>query len=156
MKLCQSSPDSRTNPRPPTVLLVEDNEMDVFVIREVLDRCGLSFGLQVAVDGQDALQYLHSLAEDEKSPCPALVLLDLNLPKVSGIEVLMQLRSASQCDRTRVIVISSSDSESDREAAERLGADAYFRKPAALTAYMELAHVINRLLPTSRRATLES
>jgi chemotaxis family two-component system response regulator Rcp1 len=137
-------------PRAPTALLVEDNEMDVFVIREVLDQCGLDVRLRVARDGQEALQYLQDLNEDVKSACPVLVLLDLNLPKVSGIEVLTQLRSATRYDRTLVIVISSSNSESDREAAQRLRADAYFRKPADLAAYMELAQVIKHLLPTSQ------
>lgn len=140
-------------PEPLQVLLVEDNEMDVFVSREVLDRCGRSVRLRVLRDGHEALQYLEDLVQDLESPCPALVLLDLNLPKVSGIEVLTQLRSASRWDRTLVIVVSSSDSESDRAAAARLGANAYFRKPTDLAEYMELAGVIDGLMPTAEAST---
>ena len=129
------------------MLLVEDNETDVFVIREVLKRSGLNYQLRVATDGQDALRYLDEMAADEKSPGPALVLLDLNVPKVAGLEVLRRLRSRPQFSRTRVVVVSSSDAESDRDAARRLGAEAYFRKPQDLAAYMELANVIRDLLP---------
>jgi chemotaxis family two-component system response regulator Rcp1 len=132
------------------VLLVEDNEMDVFVIREALDRCGRNVDVRVVKDGEQALRYLQDVAEDVKSACPALILIDLNLPKVSGIEVLAKLRRCSRCNRTPVIVVSSSDSESDRSAAAALGADAYFRKPNNLAAYMELTEVIKRVMPTSQ------
>jgi CheY-like chemotaxis protein len=130
-----------------TVLLVEDNETDVFVIREVLKRSGLNYQLRVARDGQDALRFLDEMAKDEKSPGPALVLLDLNIPKVPGLEVLRRLRSRPQFNRTPVVVVSSSDSESDRDTARRLGAEVYFRKPQDLAAYMDLAGVIRRVLP---------
>jgi CheY-like chemotaxis protein len=128
------------------VLLVEDNPTDVFVIKEVLDRCGLNLRVRSARDGQDALTYLQDLAGNESSLCPALVLLDLNLPKISGFEVLEVLRSGPRCNRTPVIIVSSSKAQTDRAAAERLGADAYFEKPADLKAYQELGPVIMRFL----------
>jgi chemotaxis family two-component system response regulator Rcp1 len=129
------------------VLLVEDNETDVFVIKEVLKRSGLNLQLHVVRDGQAALLYLQEASNDEKSAGPALILLDLNIPKVAGLEVLRRIRSGSHFSRARVVVVSSSDSESDRNAARRLGAEVYFRKPTDLTAYMELAGVIRRVLP---------
>lgn len=129
-----------------TVLLVDDNPTDVFVIREAIERSGLDLNLHLASNGEEALLYLQDLAESEKPLCPALVLLDLNLPKVGGIEVLRHLRGSSLYGRTPVIVITSSTAEADRAAVRRLGAEAYFQKPTSLSAYMELAEVVKRIL----------
>jgi len=142
----QANPEVLPNPGPHTVLLVEDNPTDAFVIKEVLEGCGLNLRLRVAVNGQDALQYLQDVAGNENSPCPALVLLDLNLPRIGGIEVLRELRRGSRCNRTPVIIVTSSAAEADRIAAQRLSVEAYFQKPRDLTAYMELAQVIKSVL----------
>jgi len=129
------------------VLLVEDNELDVFVIRDAVDRCNLNLQLVVVTDGEGAAAYLHGLAGDNTAPYPVLILLDLNIPKISGMEVLKRIRTGMRCTHTPVIVVSSSDAASDREAAKHLGAEAYFRKPADLTAYLDLCDVIKRVLP---------
>lgn len=142
-------PESLANAGARTVLLVEDNPTDVYVIREVLEKCGLNLRLRLAGDGEDALLYLQSLAKTKKSSCPALILLDLNLPKISGIEVLQQLRAGSPCRRTPVIVVTSSTAEGDRAAVQRLGAEAYFQKPKSLAAYMQLAGLIKRVLASA-------
>ncbi|HXJ14704.1 MAG TPA: response regulator, partial [Candidatus Limnocylindrales bacterium] len=136
-------------PGPCTVLLVEDNPTDVFVIREAIEASGLDLKIRIAGDGQEALWYLQDLAGNENVSCPALVLLDLNLPKVDGIEVLRQLRGGSRCSRTPVVVVTSSTAEEDRAAVLRLGAESYFQKPNTLAAYKELAQVIKRLLRPS-------
>jgi len=109
------------------VLLVEDNPTDVFVIKEAIERSGLDLDLHLATNGEEALVYLQNLAKSEKPLCPALVLLDLNLPKIGGIEVLRKLRGSSPCNQTPVIVVTSSTAESDRAAVRRLGAEAYFQ-----------------------------
>ena len=130
------------------MLVLEDNPTDVFVIKEVLAICAPHLQIRVAVDGREALQYLQDLDQDESATCPALVLVDLNVPKVDGIEVLRRLRRGSRCKRTPVVVISSSTADKDRAAARRLGAEAYFQKPKDLMAYMELANVIKGVLQT--------
>ena len=128
------------------MLLIEDNPTDVFVIKEALERSGLQLNLRLASNGEEALRYLEDLAGSENPSCPALILLDLNLPKIGGIEVLRHLRSTSPCSRTPVIVVTSSTAEADRAAVRRLGAEAYFQKPTSLAAYMELAEVVKRIL----------
>jgi CheY-like chemotaxis protein len=127
-------------------LVVEDNPTDVFVIREVLHTCRLGYRVIIARDGQEALTYLREIARDGSTPCPALLLLDLNMPRVSGLDVLRELRGATRCSRTPVIVVTSSTADTDRRAARELGADAYFKKPADLKAYGELADLIKSLV----------
>jgi CheY-like chemotaxis protein len=124
------------------VLLVEDNPIDAYVIKEVLAGCGLDLELRVAANGYDALLYLAGIGKNEEAPCPALVLLDLNLPKIDGMEVLRTIRMESRCQHIPVIVVSSSISEEDRRAAQRLGATAYFNKPSDLSHYKRLADII--------------
>ena len=126
--------------------MVEDDRTDAFVIKQVLQVCGLANNVRLARDGQEALQYLQSLGGDEAAPKPALILLDLNVPKIPGIEILRHLRNGPWRS-TPVVIVTSSISERDRTAAETLGAEAYFQKPNDLAAYMELSHVIKRILP---------
>jgi len=133
-------------PRPRLVLLLEDNPVDVFVITEVLESLGLDFQLRIACDGGEALAYLQDLDQNPSIPIPSLLLLDLNVPKVDGIEVLRRLRDGSRCNRMPVVIVTSSTAEPDRAAARRLGVDAYFEKSNDLMAYMELAEVIRRIL----------
>jgi two-component system response regulator len=92
------------------------------------------------------MDYFEDLVRDERSECPALVLLDLNLPKISGMEVLRQIRSVRRFDGTPVIVVSSCNAEPHRAALRTLGAKAYFQKPQDLSEYMELRHIINGVL----------
>jgi two-component system response regulator len=125
-----------------TVLLVEDNPIDAYVIKEVVAGCGLNLELRVAANGHDALLYFAVLMNNEKATCPALVLLDLNLPKIDGVEVLRAIRFESRCRDIPVIVVSSSISEEDRTAVQRLGATAYFNKPSDLSHYGKLADLI--------------
>lgn len=126
-------------------MLIEDNPTDVFVIREVLKESGLRVQLQTADNGQEALLLLEE-TDDEEFRCPTLVLLDLNLPRISGLEVLRRLRSGERCRETPVIVVTSSSAEEDRLATQRLGINAYFEKPANLASYRELAEVIRKVL----------
>ncbi|HEY7337134.1 MAG TPA: response regulator [Bryobacteraceae bacterium] len=135
-----------------TVWVVDDNPTDVFVIREVLMASGLNLRIRIARDGQEALQYYREMDREDRSPCPALILLDLNLPKVAGFEVLRELRSGLRCNRTPVIVITSSSSDGDRVMARRLGADEYFQKPADLAAYSELETIVRRVLGAAQQS----
>ena len=132
--------------QPRTILLVEDNPTDVFVIREVVEGCGLKLNLVVSRNGQEALEYLRRAASDVKTERPALVLLDLNLPRISGIDVLREMRDSPRYRRTPVIIVSSSTAPADRAAVEKLGVAGYFQKTAELSAYAELGALVKRAL----------
>jgi two-component system, chemotaxis family, response regulator Rcp1 len=146
-------PDERPSPAgetlpasaPLTIWLIEDNPADAFVMTEALKSSGLSFQLRSVVDGEAALDLLRGVEEGEQV-LPALVLLDLNLPKTSGIEVLSHIRGAARCSRVPIIVVTSSEAPADLGAIRELSATAYFRKPTDLDAFMKLSDVIRDVL----------
>ncbi len=112
------------------ILLVEDNETDEVLIRRALDRiCPLN-RLVVARDGVEAFAHLFKAAEDPRREWePGLVLLDLRLPKIDGVELLVRLRDDARTWNLPVIVLTSSEEEADRMAAAGLGASAFLSKP---------------------------
>src|ERR1041385_4457938 len=94
------------------VLVIEDNETDVRLIKEALEKYAVRFELSVISDGQKALEHLKHIAE---SPTPQLIILDLNMPKHDGIEVLVQYRMTVALFDVPIVVLTSSDSPSDRQ-----------------------------------------
>src|SRR3954451_5000348 len=89
------------------VLLVEDNPGDVFLVREALQSHDLAINLRVVGDGKQALDLLERCEHDQTSPCPGLLLLDLNLPRLSGHEILERVRPGSRLASMPIIIISS-------------------------------------------------
>ncbi|HEX4230232.1 MAG TPA: response regulator [Bryobacteraceae bacterium] len=130
---------------------MEDNATDIFVIQDILRECNLNARVEIARSGPAALSFLQTICSDEREPCPRLVLLDLNLPGIGGIEILQRIRAGTRCGQVPVIIITSSESEEDRRAVQKLNADAYFRKPTSLTAYLELRQVILRVLASQSK-----
>lgn len=128
------------------IVLAEDNAPDVFLIREALHREGLLCRVDVIEDGDEVLKFIDGLDADSATMSPDLFLIDLNLPTRSGAEILSRLRGSAQVSRIPVIVISSSDAPRDRDLAESLGADLYFRKPAELEAFMGIGGHIRAIL----------
>ncbi len=126
-------------------LVVEDNRADVFLVERAVELHKVPVRITVVEDGEQALKYLES-AEAGRAPCPALLLLDLNLPKRSGAEVLRQWRSSSRCGRVPVIVFTSSDSAEDRGTAAGLRVNRYFRKPMAYDEFLRIGEVMNEIL----------
>jgi two-component system, chemotaxis family, response regulator Rcp1 len=128
------------------LLLVEDSPADVYLVREAMRREGLSFCLQVADNGETAIQILNRVDADAKEPPPGLLLVDLNVPRKDGAEVLERLRHSPRCGGIPVIMISSSDSATDRRRAFDLGATEYFLKPSSLAEMMSLGKMVRRLI----------
>lgn len=124
------------------ILLAEDNRGDVLLIRKALQFHNIPHELHLVQDGAQAMSFIGVMGTSEDTPCPDLVLLDLNLPKVDGPEVLQEFRKHPECVSRPVIVISSSDSIKDRERMAALDVAYYFKKPSGLDEYMKLGQVI--------------
>jgi two-component system, chemotaxis family, response regulator Rcp1 len=138
--------------RPLRVLLAEDNPGDVLLIQEALS---LRFtGVEVSVweDGEQMMEIIE-LLENGGAASPDVVLLDLNLPRITGDEVLERLRRSPTCGKVPVIVITSSDSPRDRQSATRLGADRYFRKPTDYDEFMKLGELVEAVLASGAAAS---
>jgi CheY-like chemotaxis protein len=130
---------------PPQVVLVEDNEDDVFLLRRALQKAHLEVSLHLLQDGQEALDYFERLADQNaaEASLPDLVLLDLKLPFVHGFEVLTFIRSQPQLRDLNVIVLTSSGELRDQERATELNAHSYFVKPPHPDMLAEVARVLS-------------
>ncbi len=128
------------------ILLIEDAEPDVFLVREALRQAGIASELKVLDDGEKAVDFIDQLDENCATPCPDIVLLDLNLPKRSGDQILQHMRQSERCGQVPVIIVTSSDSPKDREQTSRLGATLYFRKPSRLDEFMKLGPLVGEIL----------
>jgi two-component system, chemotaxis family, response regulator Rcp1 len=129
------------------ILLAEDNDGDVFLVRRALEKRGLLHELVLAHNGEEALVWLdHHTGDRNGDARPDLILLDLNLPRVDGGQILSHIRKSDSFARTPVIVLTSSDSPKDRQMALELGANLYFRKPTDLASFMDLGRIIEETL----------
>ncbi len=116
-----------------TILLVEDSEDDVFFMERAMANAGFKGKLSVAKDGQVALDYLGgtgAYADRQAHPLPSLVLLDLKLPHVLGLDVLKWIRTRPELQNLPVVVLTSSGERPDLERAYRLGANSFMVKPS--------------------------
>jgi CheY-like chemotaxis protein len=128
-----------------TILLVEDERNDVFLLQHSFETAGISNPLQVVEDGQQAIDYLAGTgkyADRAQYPMPCLVLLDLKLPVKSGHDVLRWIHRRPALRRLVVIVLSSSRARNDVDEAYQLGARSYLVKPLTMSARLELAKAI--------------
>jgi len=114
-------------------------------VREIMNVHELPLRIHVVVDGEQAINFIVRAENDPDAPAPDLVLLDLNLPRRDGFEVLMRLRESAKYSAVPVIVITSSDAPSDRARAAALGAT-YFRKPPAYDEFLKLGDELKRLM----------
>lgn len=130
--------------RPLSIFLAEDNPGDVALVREALQEHNVTHRLFVAKDGAEAKRYIETMGTDGVR-CPDILLLDLNLPKADGYELLASFRAHPLCAETPVILVTSSNAPDDRRRATALGATRYFRKPTDLTDFLELGRVIRDL-----------
>lgn len=123
------------------ILVIEDSPSDVRLIREALKDTPVPVRLSVARDGVEGLEYLHS-SEYNASERPDLVVLDLNLPRKNGCEVLAEMKSDPGLKLIPVLVMTSSKAEDDVSRAYSLNANCYIAKPGNLNDYIEVVHAI--------------
>jgi CheY-like chemotaxis protein len=129
-----------------SILLVEDNPDDVALTLRAFKESKIANQIVVVTDGIEALDYLHGTGKysgRDTRTSPAVVLLDLNLPKLGGLEVLKQIRSHKSTELLPVVILTSSKEESDLVAGYKLGANSYVRKPVDFEQFSEAAQQLN-------------
>ena len=144
-----------------TILLVEDNPDDVELTLRALKQYNVENEIMVVRDGAAALDYLFATgayADRDANNVPAVVILDLKLPKVDGLEVLQRLRADNRTELLPVVILTSSKEEKDMINGYKLGANSYVRKPVDFTQFLEAARqlglywlVINEPPPRQRK-----
>ena len=141
------SPNSPNGPRevasrPIEILLVEDNPADVRMTVEALKDCRVSNTLSVVEDGEQALSFLHKHDGYSQRPRPDLILLDLNLPRKDGHEVLAEIKADPELRKIPVVVLTTSENERDVRRAYDLNANCYITKPMDLAGFAEVIRAI--------------
>ena len=129
---------------PVEILLVEDNPGDVRLTEEAFREGRIDNNLHVAADGVEALAFLEQRDEFEDAPRPDLVLLDLNLPRMNGDELLAELKADPKLRRIPVIVLTSSAAEEDVVTSYELHANAYLTKPVDPAAFIDTVQSFER------------
>lgn len=132
----------RLEGRPVRILLVEDNPADVRLTREAMKEAKVRNELNVALDGEDALDYLHKRGKHADVKRPDVILLDLNLPRKSGLEVLKEIKEDDELKRIPVVVITSSKAEQDIVRTYNLHANCFVTKPVDLNQFLEVVRSI--------------
>ncbi|MEV6520390.1 response regulator [Longispora sp. NPDC051575] len=137
-----------TIPKPIIVLLVEDDPGDELMTREAFEENKVKNDLFVARDGEEALDFLYQRGEHTGAPRPDLILLDLNLPKYDGREVLAQIKADEDLSTIPVVVLTTSQAEEDVLRTYRLHANAYVNKPVDFTRFIEVVRQIDDFFVT--------
>lgn len=125
-----------------TILIAEDEEIDVILLKRAFNLAGIRQPMKVVRDGQEALDYLETIADAGANGLPVLFLLDINMPRCTGLEVLERLRGMPVQRKIPIVVFSSSNHPRDVEQAYRLGAHAYLVKPTSTIERNEMIRTI--------------
>lgn len=124
------------------ILLVEDNEGDILLTIEALENMTLENEISVVKTGKDAIEYMTQSGKYIHKSLPDLVLLDINLPIKNGFEVLTVIKNTEETRKIPVIMLTTSSSKSDQEAAERLHANLFISKPIDMDKYLQVVGLI--------------
>ncbi|MGA8026659.1 MAG: response regulator [Bryobacteraceae bacterium] len=128
------------------ILVAEDNRADEMLMRRALKQHQVEHTMLAMDDGDKVIDYVMRGDADDTVRCPDLLLLDLNLPKRNGEEVLTRVRQSARFRHIPVLIVTSSDSPKDRAMAERLGAANYFQKPPDLDRFMKIGALVKEIL----------
>jgi CheY-like chemotaxis protein len=127
------------------LLLAEDNLPDALLVKEAIRQEKLPVEVYTVTDGEKAIDFLTQAESNSSSPSPDLLILDLNLPRRDGLEILRGVRSSAKFRDLLVLVVTSSDSPSDLRETAALGAG-YFRKPPSYDGFLKLGGVLKQML----------
>ncbi len=129
--------------KPKKILLVEDNSDDALLTHRALQKTEISVLIDIAKDGAEAIEYLYHICYSSLT-VPDLIILDLNLPKVDGFEVLKKIRSEIKTKAVPVIILTSSREKKDIRLAAEYGANSYIQKPVDFVKFKEVADLIGK------------
>lgn len=133
-----------------TIVLVEDNPADIYLFRQALQLAGLTFELTVIQDGEDALAFARGHSKHVATAVPDLLVLDLNLPRVGGCEVLEAVRRNPDLSHVAVAVMTSSAASQDYERCSDLRVSRYIIKPLELDEFLQVGEIVREVLAESR------
>ncbi|AFM25846.1 response regulator [Desulfomonile tiedjei] len=138
--------------KPLNILLVEDNPMDVLMTKEALQNWTIEYRLHVVENGEDALDFVYARGDYAGMEQPDMILLDLNLPKLSGKEILSQMQQDPDLSNIPVVVVTTADASSDFQMCLNLGAKLFITKPIDFEEYVQAISTIQDLwlAPTSK------
>lgn len=128
------------------ILVAEDNEDDAFILQTALKKIGIQNPVQICRNGQDVIDYLKgegSYADRAQFPFPRLMLIDLKMPVVTGLDVLRWLKGNEECSVVPTVVLTSSKHEEDVDNAYKLGANAYMVKPGRMEQFEKALMLID-------------
>lgn len=132
--------------KPMTVLLAEDNEHDIVATKRAWKKNKIENSLRIVRDGEECLDYLYrrgKYSEPESAPRPCLLLLDINMPKIGGIEVLRQIRGDDKMKSLPVVILTTSRTEEDKTECYNLNVNAYIVKPVGFENFADAISKIN-------------
>ena len=124
------------------VLLVEDNPVDILTISKAWKIAGIKNKLHVVKNGEEALQFLFRKEKHENVPMVCLILLDLNMPKMNGFEILKTIRENDGLKNIPIIILTSSSRDKDIKRAYQLGCNSYIMKPSKYKSFVEIISMI--------------
>jgi len=130
------------------VLLIEDDPGDVLMTREAFEICAISSTLHVVGDGEQAMHFLHRAGQFAGAPRPGLILLDLNLPRRGGLELLAEVKADHDLLTIPVVVLTTSQARTDITASYQLHANAYITKPVSFDLFTEAIRQVDRFYLT--------
>jgi len=133
------------------ILVVEDNPADVDLLRRAFAHAGLDCDLTVIDDGEEALAFIHQSGVYAGAPAPDLAIVDVNLPKHDGLEIVQEMRASPLYRGTPVMILTSSSLPRDRARAEKLAAGRYVIKAADLDEFLRIGGTVKEMLEEGRK-----
>lgn len=125
------------------ILLVEDDEIDIMNVRRAFKKNNVTNPLHITNNGIEALDYLHQVQNTDPTNTPKIILLDLNMPKMGGIEFLKELRKDENLKNISVFVMTTSNEDNDKVEAYNFNVAGYILKPLSMEQFMEVVSTLN-------------
>jgi CheY-like chemotaxis protein len=131
------------NPKAVEILLLEDEPADAYLVKMALKECRIMANLHHVVDGREGLDFLHNTPKYANAPRPDLIFLDLNMPRMNGCEFLAAIKNDDTLNDIPVVVLTTSDVESDVVRSYQLGAASYIAKPVDMVQFIAAVQQLN-------------